>query len=93
MFPSLCGQRSLGLITMSLSLAILLVGVLHRNLLVHKVLTVHIGNGRVGGLKVGKRDETITLGQIVVIPSNLESKKIISSCSDSVSPRPDTNEH
>lgn len=73
-FPSLRSQRSLGLITMSLSLAILFVGILHRNLLVHKVLAVHIGNGRIGGLEVGEGDEAITLGQIVVIPSNLESK-------------------
>jgi hypothetical protein len=54
MFPSLRGQRSLGLITMSLSLAILLVGVLHRHLLVHEILTIHIGNGSVGGFEVGK---------------------------------------
>jgi hypothetical protein len=47
-FPSLRGQRSLGLITMSLSFTILLVGVLHRNLLVHEVLTVHIGDSGIG---------------------------------------------
>jgi hypothetical protein len=73
MFPSLRCQRSLGLITMSLSLAILLVGILYGNLLVHKVLVVHIGNGRVGGFKIGKGHEPITLGKIIVIPSNLYS--------------------
>jgi hypothetical protein len=73
-FPSLRGQRSLGLITMSLSLAILFVGILHGNLLVHEVLAIHISNGSVGGLEIGKGDESITLGQIVVIPSNLDVK-------------------
>jgi hypothetical protein len=62
MFPGLRCQRSLRLITMSLSLAILFVGILHRNLLVHEILTVHIGNGRVGGLEIGEGDETVTLG-------------------------------
>lgn len=72
MFPSLRGQRSLGLITMSLSLAILFVRILHGNLLIHEVLAVHIGNCCVRGLEIGKGDESIALGQIVVIPSNLE---------------------
>ena len=62
MFPCLRCQHSLRLITMSLSLTILFVGILHRNLLVHEILTVHIGNGRVGGLEIGEGDETVTLG-------------------------------
>lgn len=77
MLASLCGQRSLGFITVSLALSILLVRVLYGDLLVHEILPVHVRDRRIRRLKVAKRDEPITLGQIVVIPCNLAT---ISDC-------------
>jgi hypothetical protein len=54
-------EHSLRLVTMSLTLAVLLVGVLHRDLFVHEVLTVHVGDGVVGRLEIGERHEPIAL--------------------------------
>jgi len=51
---SLRCEHSLGLVTMSISLAVFLVGILNRNFLVHEVLAVHVGNGVVRSFEVGK---------------------------------------
>ena len=56
---------------MSLAFPILLVRILHRNLFVHQVLAIHVGDGRVRGFEIGKRHKSVSLGQIVVITSNL----------------------
>jgi hypothetical protein len=65
------GEHSFGLVAVALALAVLFVRVLHRDLLVHQVLAVHVGDGVVGSFKVGKGDEAVTFGEVVFIPSDL----------------------
>ena len=55
-------QHTLGFVSVSLTLSILLVRILNRNLLAHDILVVHAGDSRVGGFEVAVRDETIALG-------------------------------
>jgi hypothetical protein len=45
-------EHPFGRITMSVTLAIFLVGVLHGYLLIHEILAVHVGNCIIGSLKV-----------------------------------------
>lgn len=67
----LCGESTLSSITMALALAILLVGVLDANLFVHKVLSIHVGDSVVGGFERRERDEAVTLGEVVLVASDL----------------------
>lgn len=60
---------------MSLALAVLLVGVLNGHLLVHQDLAIHVGDGGIGGFKVGEGNESVTLGEVVVVAGNLEKKE------------------
>ena len=71
MFSCLGRQHSLGLIAVSFTLTIFLVGVLNRNLLVHKILAVHVLDGFVGGLEIGERDETVPLGKVGIVAGDL----------------------
>lgn len=64
-------EHALGLVAVALALAVLLVGVLDRDLLAHHVLAVHAGNGRVRRVKVAKGDEAVALGQAVFVAGNL----------------------
>ncbi len=64
-------EHALGLVTVSLALAVLLVGILNGDLLAHHVLAVHAGNGGVGGVKVAKGDEAVALGQAMLVAGNL----------------------
>jgi hypothetical protein len=64
-------QHSLGFVAVSLALSVLFIGVLDRDLLVHKVLAVHASDCAVGGFKVCKRDEAVALGQIRIVSGNL----------------------
>lgn len=57
---------------MSLALAILLVGILDRDLLVHEVLTVHIGDGIVRSIEGGKGEESVTLGVVGLVAGDLD---------------------
>jgi len=67
------GKQSFGLVAMTLALAVLLVGVLDRDLLIHEILSVEIGNGFIRSLEVGEGHETITLGQVGIISGDLKS--------------------
>ena len=71
MLAGLGGEHSFGLVAMSFAFAVFLVGVLHGDLLVHEILAVHIGDGRVGGLKVPERHEPVALGEVVIIARDL----------------------
>jgi hypothetical protein len=71
MLASLGCQHPFCLITMSLAFPILLVCILYRNLFVHQVLTIHVGDSRVRGFEIGKRNKSISLREIVVITGNL----------------------
>lgn len=55
-------EGTLGSVTMALTLAVLLVGVLDADLLVHEVLAVHVRNGIIRGLKRREGDEAVALG-------------------------------
>jgi hypothetical protein len=70
-YPRLGGEHSLSLITVPFSFAVFLVGVLHRNLLVHQILAVHVRDGVVRRFEFGKRNESVALGQVCIISSNL----------------------
>lgn len=70
-FPRLGSQRSLGRISMSLPFAILLVGVLHRDFLVHHVLAVHMLNRLITALEIGETDKAVALAEIRIIPRDL----------------------
>lgn len=71
MFLGLGREHALSLITVALALAVLLVGVLHADVLVHKILPIHIGNGVVGSFEVAIGDEAIALGQSLIAARNL----------------------
>lgn len=70
-FLRLASQHPLRLITVSLALAVLLVGVLHRDLLVREVLPVHVRNRVVGGFERGVRDEAVALGETGLVARDL----------------------
>jgi hypothetical protein len=70
---SLGGQHALGLVTVSLALAVLLVRILHGDLFINQILAVHVGDGGVGGLEVAKRDEAVAFGQVIVVAGDLRS--------------------
>lgn len=67
------GKHSLRLVTVSFSFTVLLVGVLNRDLFVHEVLAVHVGNGIVRRFEGPERDKAVTFGQVVLVTGNLES--------------------
>lgn len=71
MHLGLSGKSTLCLVTVALALAVLLVGVLDADLLVQEVLAVHVADGVVGGVEVGEGDETVALGQVGLVASNL----------------------
>lgn len=71
MSPSLRGQSSFSFITMALTFAVFLVCILHRDFLVHQILAVHIRDGSIRGLKVGKRDESISFREVRLVTRNL----------------------
>jgi hypothetical protein len=72
---SLSGKHSFRLVTVSLTLSVLLVRVLDRDLLVHEVLAVHVGNGIIGRFKVGERNEPIALGQVRFVAGHLGEER------------------
>jgi hypothetical protein len=67
----LCSELSFCLVTVSLSLAILLEGILHRNLLTQNVLPVQIRNSSITALKVGKADKSKALARARLLPCDL----------------------
>lgn len=71
MLAGLSGQHTLCGITVTLALAVFLVGVLNSHLFINEILAIHTCNGIVGGLKVRKRDKTIAFREIVLITRNL----------------------
>lgn len=73
MLPSLGGKRTLRSVTVAFTLAVLLVGVLDANLLVHEVLSVHVLDSFIRGLECTKRDKTVALGQVAVVARDLLS--------------------
>lgn len=56
---------------MSLSLAVLLEGVLHGHLLAEDVLPVEVGNGSITALEVAVADKTKALARAAIFPRNL----------------------
>lgn len=57
---------------MALTLAVLLVGVLDGDFLVHEVLAVHVGNGGIRVFERGEGDEAVALGKIGLVASDLD---------------------
>ena len=70
-FLCLGGEHALCFITMALALPVLLVGILYADVLVHQILTVHVGDGVVRGLEVGVGHEAVTLGQASLVAGDL----------------------
>jgi hypothetical protein len=66
------GEFALGIVAVALALAVLLVRVLDRDGLVHQVLAVHVLDRLVRGLEVGEGYKAVALGQIAVVPRDLE---------------------
>lgn len=64
-------KHALGLVAVALALAVLLVGVLDRDLLAHHVLAVHAGNGGVRRVEVAVGDEAVALAHVVLVACNL----------------------
>lgn len=64
------GKLSFGFVSVSLTLAVLFEGVLHRDLVAEDVLAVEILNGGVAALKVTKADETESFASAVVVARN-----------------------
>jgi hypothetical protein len=68
----LCSEHSLCLIAVAVAFAVLLVGVLDRDVLIHEVLVMHVGDRVVGGLKVGVGYEPVAFGEIGFVAGDLE---------------------
>jgi hypothetical protein len=68
----LCSEHSLCLIAVAVAFAVLLVGVLDRDVLIHEVLVMHVGDRVVGGLKVGVGYEAVAFGEIGFVAGDLE---------------------
>ena len=64
-------EGSLGGVAVALAFAVFLVGVLHRDFLVHKILTVHVGNGIVAVFEGGKGDEAVALAEVGFVARDL----------------------
>ena len=64
-------EHAFGFVTVALTFAIFLIGVLYTDFLVHKVLPAHVGDGVVGGLKVGIGDEAVAFGQVGLVAGDL----------------------
>jgi len=60
------GQHALRGVAVALALAVLLVGVLDADVLVHEVLAVHVRDGVIGGLEVGVGHEAVVLREAVL---------------------------
>jgi hypothetical protein len=65
------GEHALSDVAMAFALAVLLVGILHADVLVHEVLAVHVGDGVVGGLEGGVGDEAVALGEPGLVAGDL----------------------
>lgn len=65
------GQSSFRLITVALALAVLLVRIVYTDSLAQEILPVHVRQRGVGGLERVKADETIPLGDVVVVAHNV----------------------
>lgn len=70
-FLGLGREHTFRLVTVSLSLAVLLVGVLHGDVLVHKELPIHVVDGIVASFKGAVAHEAIALAQAVVVAGDL----------------------
>ena len=68
----LCSEHSLCLISVAVAFAVLLVRVLYRDVLVHEVLVMHVGDCVVGGLEVRVGYEAVAFGEIGFVASDLE---------------------
>lgn len=69
--PRLRSQHPFCRITVPLAFTVLLVGVLNRNLLIHEILPVHVGDSSVRRLEIGKGHKTISFGHVLFISGNL----------------------
>ena len=56
---------------MAFAFAILLVGILYTDLLIHEVLSAHVRDCIVGGLEVGVGDEAVAFGEVGLVASDL----------------------
>jgi hypothetical protein len=81
-------KQTLRLVSVTLALAVLLVRILHRNLLVHHVLVVHVLDGVVRGLEVGVRHKSIALGQHLFVPCDLGRTRELTKADERVVQRP-----
>ena len=64
-------EQTLCVVTVAGALAVLLVGVLHRDLLAHHVLAVHVRDGGVRGVEVGVGHEAVALGHVELVAGDL----------------------
>jgi hypothetical protein len=71
MFPRLTGKHSLRFITMPLSLPILLISILNRNVFIHEILPVHVRDCVVRGFEGGVRDEAVAFGEPGLVARDL----------------------
>jgi hypothetical protein len=65
------GEGALCLVAVALALAVLLESVLHRDLLVHQELAVHVRDRVVRGVEGSVRDETIALAEVRFVAGDL----------------------
>jgi hypothetical protein len=74
-FLGLSSEHTLGFVTVTLAFAVLFEGVLDGYLLVHQVLSIHVGDGVVGSFEVGEGYKAEALGETSVIASDLEDMR------------------
>jgi hypothetical protein len=64
-------KHALCFVSVALALPVLLVCILHRDLFVYHVLSVHVGDGGIRGLEVAEGDEAVALGDANVVARDL----------------------
>ena len=66
MLLGLRSQHTLRFITVTFALAVLLVGVLHRDVFVHQILAIHVCDGVIGGSKSSRRrSRSLSRGRLI----------------------------
>lgn len=84
MLLSFGGQLTLGLVTVALALSVLLVCIFDGNLFAQQILPVHGRPSSITGLERTKTDETIALGDVVVVSDNVGLSKDLAELAECV---------
>ena len=81
---SLRGEFPFGFVAVALALAVLLVGVLYRDLLAQQILSAHRVPGNIASLEAVKADEAVPLADVVVVTNDVRLSQDLAKLAESV---------